>query len=209
MNKKIQNEIIKHYSELYQKFGKTSASLGWPKGRQSLRFKILTEIGKINNSKILDVGCGFGDLLSYLKSKKYNIDYHGVDINPIFVDVAKKFHQDGKFYVKDIEKRKFKKKFDWVFAIGTTNKAANYEYVENLLKEMFRISRKGIAMDFMSTYVDFRRKGSKHFSPEKIFNLAKKMSKRVVIRHDYLPFEFCVYFYKNNKLKKNQTFIDF
>ena len=64
-------------------------------------------------------------------------------------------------------------------------------------------------MDFMSTYVDFRRKGSFHASPERVFKIAKKLSKRVVIRHDYLPFEFSVYIYKSNKLNKNQTFVDF
>ena len=74
---------------------------------------------------------------------------------------------------------------------------------------MFKISNKGIAMDFMSTYVDFKRKGSFHASPEKIFKIAKTISKRVVIRHDYLPFEFCVYIYKNNKLNSNQSFSDY
>ena len=108
--------------------------------------------------------------------------------------------------MRDIEKNKITKKFDWVFAIGTTNKAGSYDYIENTLIEMLKISKQGIAMDFMSTYVDFKRKGSFHVSPERIFKIAKKLSKRVVIRHDYLPFEFCVYIYKDNKLTKKHTF---
>lgn len=209
MKKKIHNSIFNHYTELFHKFGIRPASLGWPRGRQDLRFQIMSEIGNIKNSKILDVGCGFGDLLSFCELKKFNVNYTGVDINAKFIEIAKLKHPNSKFFVRDIEKTKFQEKFDWVFAIGTTNMAGSHDYIENLLKEMFRIAKKGIAMDFMSTYVDFRRKGSFHASPEKVFKIAKKLSKRVIIRHDYLPFEFCVYIYKNNKLNKNHTFVDF
>lgn len=209
MKKNIRDEIFNHYTDLYKKYGETPASLGWPKGRQNLRFKIMSEIGELKNSKVLDVGCGFGDFFSYLKIKKKNVKYVGVDINPIFIDIAKSRHKNGTFFTRDIEKEKFRNFFDWSFAIGTTNTGGTYDYIENSLKEMLRISKKGIAMDFMSSYVDFRRKGSSHFEPEKIFKIAKKLSKRVVIRHDYLPFEFCIYIYKNNKLTKKQIFSDF
>ncbi|CDI06458.1 class I SAM-dependent methyltransferase [Candidatus Nitrosotenuis uzonensis] len=209
MKEQTHNEILKHYTELYEKYGVNPASLGWPKGRQNIRFKIITEVGNLSNSKILDIGCGFGDLYSFIKKKRIKTKYTGIDINKKFIEVAKQKHPLTRFFVRDIEERKFREKFDWVFAVGTTNKAGSYRYVEDLLTEMFRIAKKGIAMDFMSTYVDFRRKGSSHFSPERIFKIGKKLSKRVVIRHDYLPFEFCVYVYKQEQLTKNQTYVDF
>ena len=208
MKKEIHDAIYKHYTELFEIHGKKPASLGWPKGRQNLRFKVMSEIGNIKNSKILDVGCGFGDFLTFLNSKKKKVEYTGIDINPIFIKIAKSIHSEGYFQKRDIEITKFNKKFDWSFAIGTTNMKGNYEYVENLMSEMLRISKKGIAMDFMSSYVDFKRRGSSHFEPEKIFKIAKKLSKRVVIRHDYLPFEFCVYIYKNCNLTKDQIFLE-
>jgi len=208
MKKKVHDSIFNHYTELYYKHGVNPASLGWPKGRQSIRFKVMSEIGNLKNSKILDVGCGFGDLLTFLKKNKISVRYVGVDINQKFIEISKEKHPKNNFQVRDIEKKKFNQKFDWVFAIGTTNMAGSHEYIKNLLTEMFSISRKGVAMDFMSTYVDFRRKGSFHASPEKVFKIAKKLSKRVIIRHDYLPFEFCVYIYKNNKLKKDHTFFE-
>jgi len=74
---------------------------------------------------------------------------------------------------------------------------------------MLRLAKKGVAMDFMSTYVDFKNSRAFYVSPEKIFKIAKNLSRRVVIRHDYLPFKFYVYIYKNNKLTENQTFTDF
>lgn len=209
MEKRIHRAIHNHYTELFKINGITPAALGWPKGRQNLRFKVMSEIGIINNSEILDVGCGFGDLLSYFKSKRIDVKYTGVDINPLFLEIAKNKHPFANFFQRDIEINKFKKKFDWCFAIGTTNMKANYKYIEKLLGEMLRISKKGVAMDFMSSYVDFKKPESSHFDPEKIFKIAKKLSKRVVIRHDYLPFEFCVYIYKNDKLINKNRFLEF
>ena len=209
MNKKTANSIIKHYSTLYENFGYNPASIGWPKGKQNIRFHAISQIGNLNNSKILDVGCGFGDLATFLKFRKIKMKYTGVDINEKFIKIAETVNPDCVFEVRDIEKRKFKQKFDWIFAIGTTNQSGSYQYIENLLNEMFRISKKGISMDFLSSYVDFKRHGNFHASPERIFKIAKKLSKRVVIRHDYLPFEFCVYIYKNNKIKKDLSFMDF
>ncbi|MEM3143587.1 MAG: class I SAM-dependent methyltransferase [Candidatus Nitrosotenuis sp.] len=209
MKKAIHDAILEHYTELYYKHGVHPAAIGWPKGRQNIRFQVMTEIGNMKNSKILDVGCGFGDLLSFFKFKKIRVNYTGVDINPIFVKIAKQRHPKAIFQVRDIEKERFRDKFDWVFAVGTTNMAGSHEYITNLLTEMLRIAKKGVAMDFMSTYVDFKRPKSFHASPERVFQIGKKLSKRVVVRHDYLPFEFCIYIYKNDILMENQTFVDF
>lgn len=208
MKKKTHDVIIKHHTELYQKFGRHKSSLGDPREHYNIRFKIMTEIGELNNLKILDVGCGWGDFLTYLNNKGINTKYTGVDINPIFIEICKSNHKNANFFERDIEKEKFNEKFDYVFGIGITSLIGSYDAVKKLITEMLRISKKGIAINFMSTYVDFQKKESSHFSPEKIFSISKKLSRRVVIRHDYLPFEFCVYIYKNDKLTEKLTYSD-
>jgi len=209
MDLKTHKSIVKHYTELYKKFGPSPASVGWTKGRQDIRFNTITEIGIVKNSSILDVGCGFGDLSAFLKKRKLQVKYTGIDINQKFVELAKKKYPKVVFETRDIENNPFKKKFDWVFAIGSTNQSGSYKYIERLLTEMFRCCKKGIAMDFLSTYVDFKKPQNFHASPEKVFQIAKRISKRVVIRHDYFPFEFCVYIYKNDKITKNLSFKSF
>ena len=55
--------------------------LGWEsKEAQYMRFEIFTSNVDIKNKKILDVGCGLGNLLEYLIDKGINIEYTGVDI---------------------------------------------------------------------------------------------------------------------------------
>lgn len=44
---------------------------------------------------------------------------------------------------------------------------------------MLRLAKKGVAMDFMSTCVDFKNSGAFYVSPEKIFKIAKNLSRRV------------------------------
>jgi len=204
MKKEMADSIITHYLELYKKFGENPKALGWLKGNQSIRFQIISQIGKMDNSSLLDVGCGFGDLFGFLKYRKIKVRYNGVDINSEFLKIAKKRYPNVKFELRDIHKKKFLRKFDWVVATGITNYATNYQHLKDILKEMFRICKKGVVMDFISNYVDYKDKDIFYTSPEKILKFAKSLTRRVTIRHDYMPFEFCLYLYKNdNKTKKN------
>lgn len=209
MKKVMSNSIIRHYSELYKKFGENPKALGWLKGNQSIRFQIISQIGQMNSSSLLDVGCGFGDFFSFLKYKKIKINYFGVDINSNFLKIAKKRFPNTKFELRDIQKKKISRKFDWVIASGITNFAVNYQHLSDIITEMFRICKKGVAINFLSTYVDYKDKENFYTSPEKIFKFSKNLTRRITLRHDYMPFEFCLYLYKNDKKTKKNVFSEF
>ena len=66
MKKKFGSKMIKTYKNQFKEHGNNPASLGCPKGRQELRFKALSKFLK-KDSSLLDFGCGFGDLLLFLK----------------------------------------------------------------------------------------------------------------------------------------------
>ena len=77
MNRKTLNL----YNKLYYRHGDSPASV---KARdslqQSLRFKYLLECLQLkNHHKILDVGCGLGDFLKYLRKNNLKCKYLGVD----------------------------------------------------------------------------------------------------------------------------------
>lgn len=209
MNEKISKSILNHYSSLFKKYGNSHKSLGWGNGRQSMRFQILNQIGGFENCSVLDVGCGFGDFFGFLKSQKINLDYLGVDINGEFVKLAQKKYLKAEFELRDIQKNKFNKKFDWVIGAGLTNKSSTYPHLKNLLKEMFRICKKGVAIDFISNYVDYKEKDIFYTSPEIMFKFAKTITRRVTLRHDYFPFEFCLYLFKNDKKNSKNVFSEY
>lgn len=212
MNKKERKEyIIRRYNERLKVYGHDPRALGWFKNRQKIRFKVLSEIGNLNRSSILDVGCGFGDLYGFLNERNLDIDYLGIDINPNLIQIASKVYPDAKFQVEDVLDMKGSDKFDYVFASGIFEfKLQNQEaFVQNMLKNMFNLSKKGVAADFLSSHVDYKNKDAFYAEPEKIFSFLKILSKRVTLRHDYMPFEFCVYIYKKDEINKRNVFKEF
>ncbi|MFZ1077872.1 MAG: hypothetical protein WAN47_10635, partial [Nitrosotalea sp.] len=58
-------------------------------------------------------------------------------------------------------------------------------------------------------YVDYKDKDIFYTSPEIIFKFAKSLTRRVVLRHDYMPFEFCLYIYKNDVKNKRNVFDEY
>ena len=67
---------------------------------------------------ILDIGCGTGEILSYLPE---NISYYGFDISEEYIDHAKKkYGNRGKFFCQYLQSEDLKElpKFDAVIGIG-------------------------------------------------------------------------------------------
>jgi ubiquinone/menaquinone biosynthesis C-methylase UbiE len=197
MKKRITKRILTHHKKLYEQFHSSPKALGILKG-QSIRFQVACEIGIKNDSSVLDIGCGFGDFCGFLRFKKIKVKYHGVDINDDFIEIAKKKYPYGKFEVRDIESNPITKKYDWVIGIGISTLSSS-ENIKPILREMFKICKKGIVIDFLSSYVDYKEKNLFYTSPEQIFKYAKTLSKRITLRHDYKPFEFCLYIFKEDK----------
>ena len=85
-------KIIKHYNKLYKKYGYSEKSIGWGKNRKNLRYHILCSNFNLNYKSILDFGCGFGNLISYLNCYYKNFEYTGLDINEKFLEKARKHY---------------------------------------------------------------------------------------------------------------------
>jgi len=211
MEKKISKKIYNYYQKLFDEYGVSPQSVGWgsKKGKQSIRFDVLCKIGDLSNSTILDLGCGFGDLFGYLDYQKIKVNYHGIDINENLVSMGKKIYPKASLEYRDFEKKKFTKKFDWVIASGITSHGSTYSHLTNIIKEMFRICKKGCSINFVSDNVDYKSKNLFYSSPEKIVSITKLITNRFVLKHDYMPYEFTLYLYKNNKKTQNHIFTEF
>jgi hypothetical protein len=134
-----------------------------------------------------------------------------VDILPNLIKIPKEKNQDACFEIKDILIDEINQKFDWALLSGIFNfkLSDNKTFIQNMLKRMLDSCNKGVAADFMSTYVDFKNMDAYYASPEQIFSFSKSLSKRVVLRHDYMPFEFCVYIYKDDRINGRNVFEGF
>ncbi len=199
-------KLINLYEDRYDQFGYDVKSIGWGNiESQQLRFRILAEIADLSNCRICDFGCGFGDLYLYLTERFTNIDYVGIDLSVKLIEEAKRRYPQAAFEVRDILENPLKKKFDYMLASGTLSfKLKNHEkYVEKILTAMIKASKKGVGVNFLSSYVDYELEKNFHFSPEKAFTLAKKLTKYVTIRHDYPLYEFTLYLYQSCPIEKH------
>ena len=202
MNSKDQKLFIKRYDKSFEKFGISSKALGWSGGkeRQYKRFKAAIDFTLFENrpiKTILDIGCGLGHFGLWLREKKYSIDYKGIDINPNFIKIGKD-HYDLNISNDDILSIP-NNSYDLVVANGIFNFKLKYEdhekYIKTMMEKFMDIARVGIAVDFMSMYVDYIQPNSFHCSESLIIDTLKTRTKKYILRNDYLDFEFIVYVY--------------
>jgi hypothetical protein len=95
----------------------------------------------------------------------------------------------------DLEKNN---EYDYIFASGifTFRTSASYKFVENMVLKMYGLCTKGLAFNSLSAWSLKKNVDEFYADPIKIINLCKKISKRVLFRHDYLPNDFSLYIYK-------------
>lgn len=103
---------------------------------------------------VLDVGCGNGRLLFYLKDKQIN--YTGIDISPKLIEIAQKLSKGDelphyRFISGDFTKLPFNnQEFDLVFAIASIYHIPSNELRLEVFREVARVLKKnGI---FIMTY---------------------------------------------------------
>lgn len=200
MRNEDKEALVKLYEDRYRELGYDVRTLGWH-GRedQELRFRVLCDIADLSNSSVCDIGCGFGDLLPYLETRFTNFTYAGVDISPSLVAKAEELHPEHRFYCLDILKDGFDERFDYFLLSGALNFRVedNMTLSTEMIKRMFALADKGVAVNFLTSYVNFEREHNFHHSPEKMFAFARSLTRWVALRHDYPLWEFTLYLYKD------------
>ena len=180
-----------------------------PKGRNINRYSVISDYVDFQKElDILDYGCGLGYLYEYLKPRYSNLNYYGYDIIPDFISHCKDKFTDNNSYFSLVQpEKKIKKKFDVVFASGVFNlkssesEEESMEYAFSKIKELYDCSKQLLIIDFPSQYVDFIYPGTQHFEISKITNFCvNNLSRKFIIRHDKLPYEFTLVIWKNDNI---------
>lgn len=199
MNTEDKVQVIELYNKSLSQYGDTAEAVQSRLVSQRYRFKVLTEIACLEDEKILDYGCGKGDLYPYLVEMGFRGCYTGFDVNPELIGLAKRKFPGTKFEVKDIEEDEVREKFSYVLISGIFNNriSDNWSFMKNVLTKCFECTTKGLAFNALSTYVNFRDPPLFYASPEETFRFCvSELSRYVTLRHDNLPFNYTVYVYR-------------
>ncbi len=201
LHKRDRNRIIDSYTNRLREFGDDVRTLASGSlAKEKTRFQVLTEVGDLRHKTVLDLGCGLGYLYPYLRDAGIPVNYIGVDLNPHFIEICARKYPECRFFVGDIFSYRPKRKVDYVLCSQVFNlklsPTDNFDLVKRSLKRCLALCSEGVAIDFLTRYVDFMEPHLYYYSPEKMLTFCKTIARRVTLRHDYPLFEFTMYLYK-------------
>ena len=197
-----EDEIVKEFfNKLVEKHGYSPKSLAYSGEKsQKIKFNIVTEVGIEDNCSVLDVGCGFGDYFNYLKQRGIkNVKYCGIDISNKIVDFAKEKNSSVNVIQGNVLDLSDDEKYDYVISLGfnCVKTGSNWETLTQVLDKMWKLSKKGIAYNAVSTFSEDSPRKIYFVSPAKVIDyIMNNLTYKVVFRHDYMPHDFTIFAYK-------------
>jgi SAM-dependent methyltransferase len=212
MRDQDRNELCERYRKRWQQYGYDSRTLGWNKDCQWVRFEAVFEgLREADFASVLDVGCGFGDLLGYLRSKGWRGRYTGLDIvEELIGEARKRYSADraSEFYCGDISAFDRSLRSDLAVALGVFNHRLhqdNLEFVRETIEKMWHAAARVVVCDFLSTSSEEERRDQHLYyaDPAQLYQLASGYSRRVMIHHAYMPFEFQVKIWHDDSFQQS------
>lgn len=215
----IQESQKKLYSQKFFQYQDDPRSLSWnDQASQNLRFKKILSLLKYENLSdeftIHEIGCGLGHFYEYLQKTDYRVTYSGSDIVPSFIEKNQTKFPHIKFYLQDISTdydliTTNIKNNDYYCLSGTfhtkeDNKTEEWEaFVFKSIENMFRMAKKGICINFLTSYSEFFNENLYYADPRKIFDWSfQNLSRFISIEHEIPLYEFTVCIYKEQFIKE-------
>lgn len=202
MDEKSKIEMNEFYSTRLKKYGVRPEALNFKTAeQQNKRFALLTDIEPISSkSSVLDVGCGLADLCAFLRKHGWKGKYAGIDINPDIINAVRKRFPEDDFFCLDILTDKFDEQYDYIFCAAAIQHRPKYSdtkgYLEEMVKKMFTLTKKGLVFDVFSNRVDYMDEDKLYVDPIYLLSFCYTLTNRVVLRNDFRPYEIMVYLYK-------------
>jgi SAM-dependent methyltransferase len=197
----LDTETTRFYEEHIRRFGYDYRALGFGRrASQEKRFAAALGLGSFHGKRLLDVGCGFGDLLSWLNARGIEPDYTGVDIvRPMIERCRKRFEGTGaRFLIGDALSLSADQPYDYVVASGIFGYAAKdtRARVRPTLERLFGLTRIGMAVNFLSRRAATRSPGRLYLHPADVLQFALKLTPAVRLDHTYMPNDFTLCLYR-------------
>jgi SAM-dependent methyltransferase len=206
---KSYRRIVTHYENCLERHGDTHLGVDWPNPDDAAtRYAIM--LGVIRDApgtpaSVLDFGCGAGHLLDYIqRTGRSGIEYRGLDISEKFIALCREKFPDNAFTAGDIlDKPDAVDAADYVVANGVFTEKRDLtqpemlRYMQDTLRVLWPLARKGLAFNVMSKQVDWERDDLFHLSFDELASyLTRDLTRHFVLRQDYGLYEYTAYLYR-------------
>jgi len=206
---KSYRRIVTHYENCLERHGDSHLGVDWPDPEDAAT-RYATMLGVIRDApgtpvSLLDFGCGAGHLLDYIRhTGRQDIEYRGLDMSDKFVALCRDKFPGTSFAVADIlDDPNAVDPADYVVANGVFTEKRDLtqdemmRYLQDTLRALWPIARKGLAFNVMSKQVDWERDDLFHLSFDDLTGfLTRDLTRHFILRQDYGLYEYTVYLYR-------------
>ena len=199
------SETRQFYESHVRRFGYGYKALGFGRrSSQEKRFGALAAIGDFDGATVLDVGCGFGDFLAWLRARGAQPRYTGLDLTASMIERCRKRFNGGssegsaRFVVGDALTWDADGEYDYVIASGIFGYHAKdtRARIRPTLERLFAIAGIGLAVNFLSGCAPARSPGRLYVHPADVLQYALRLTPAVRLDHTYMPNDFTLSLYK-------------
>ena len=195
----IRQAVADYYGRTLASHGPTSRGVDWrdTSSHQLRHSQFLRLIGDDRDASIADLGCGYGDFLSFLRQAGHRGDYHGYDVVPAMIASAVSVHQADARAAWTVGH--CPAPADYVIASGLFNVKQDFadhrweEYVFETMETMASVARRGWAVNVLSCHSDPDRQRSDLYYGDPVEWLRRateRHGRRVAVLQDYALYEF-------------------
>lgn len=195
--------IAEYYATLIRKYGHDPRACDYGRAEsQQLKFRVLADVMVLNNSSVLDVGCGFGDFAEYLEGRFVGLQYHGIDLCPDMITEAKRHHPQLDLRVANITELAPDRRFDVVIANGIFYLLGEdaVPAMQEMISRMFSLATTAVAFNSLSAWAQDQEPGEFYADPLRTVEFCRRLTPCVAMRHDYHSRDFTVYLYKSARI---------
>ena len=210
MDRDVDLETVKdHYRALLAENRDTAKACSWKS--EEVAARNLAAVAQVFAHEtepftVYEVGCGVAAMADFLRAQVPLARYSGCDILAEMIERAKERDPGVDVEQRDILTSPPSSQYDYVIISGLFNlRMSNddetwFTFVKSMLKSAFGIARKGLASNFLTSYVDFKRELGYYQDPGRVFDFAQReLSRFSEIRHSYYPWEFTLLVYGKPK----------
>jgi len=191
------DKIQAHYYPRFSPENLPHEVLDWASAEsQRRRFEVLAGNVNLAGLKMLDVGCGLGDLLAFLQERHVEVDFTGVDILERMVQHCRRRFGTGTFVQGDVFSDEVfaPGEFDLVFVSGAFNLdlGNNLEFLPTAMEKLLELSREYVAFNLLHARWPEREEGYFFYEPDFVLKQLDRHNCEVTLLDDYLPNDFTV-----------------
>ncbi|MBR0875088.1 class I SAM-dependent methyltransferase [Bradyrhizobium tropiciagri] len=198
---RLLSEVAQYYSAKLEEHGATPRGVDWngPESHQLRHRQFLRLVADAPDASVLDLGCGFGDFLSFLRSSGFRGQFTGYDVAPAMIDKARELH--GETGARWCVGATPEGVFDFAIASGIFNvrgdtpDAAWADYIDRTLDVLAQASRHGFGFNILSLSSDpeKRRAHLYYADPARMLShCLSRYGRSVALLQDYGLYEFTV-----------------